>query len=88
MDVVSDLDRLISRRASQDRRQDPDESEELWKEGVRRYHAARSKERRAEWYAYHADQAARLRRTMERLAAVHEAKARQLSSENEGRETA
>jgi hypothetical protein len=73
--VDTELDRLISRRASQDRRQDPDELEEGYIESVRVYNAARSKERRAEWYAYHADQAERLRRTMEPLIALHEARA-------------
>jgi hypothetical protein len=37
--VDAELDRLVSRRASQDRRPDPDEQEELWKASVRRYNA-------------------------------------------------
>ncbi len=79
--IDTELDRLISRRASQDRRQDPDELEPSYAESVRRYNAARSKERRAEWYAYHADQAERLRRTLGRLIEHHEARAQQLLSE-------
>ena len=35
--VDAELDRLISKRASQDRRPDPDEREELWKASVRAY---------------------------------------------------
>ncbi len=59
-----------------------------WKASVRAYNASREAERRAAWASYHQGQAERLRRTMERLAAVHENRARQLSSENEGRKTA
>jgi hypothetical protein len=33
--VDAELDRLISKRASQDRRPDEDEHEELWKASVR-----------------------------------------------------
>jgi len=46
------LDRLISKRASQDRRPDPDEQEELWKESVRRYNARRREENRLAWCGY------------------------------------
>ena len=45
--VDAELDRLISKRASQDRRPDPDEQEELWKASVRRYTARRREEMRA-----------------------------------------
>ena len=42
MDTVdAELDRLISKRASQDRREDPDEREELWKASVRAYEEKR-----------------------------------------------
>ena len=44
--VDAELDRLISKRASQDRRPDPDEQEELWKASVRRYNARRQEEMR------------------------------------------
>jgi hypothetical protein len=77
----TELDRLISRRASQDRRPDPDELEPSYIESVRRYNAAREAERRAEWYSYHLDQAERLRRTMEPLVALHEARAAALCEE-------
>jgi hypothetical protein len=40
----AEWDRLISKRASQDRRPDPDGREELWQESVRRYNARRRDE--------------------------------------------
>jgi hypothetical protein len=50
MDTVDlEFDRLISKRASQDRRPDPDEREELWKASVRAYAARREEELRAAW---------------------------------------
>jgi hypothetical protein len=45
--VDAELDRLISKRASQDRRPDPDEREELWKASVARHNARRAEEMRA-----------------------------------------
>ena len=50
--VDVELDRLISKRASQDRSPDPDEQEELWKESVRRYNARRREENRLSWQSY------------------------------------
>ncbi len=73
------LDRFIDHRARQNGQERPEEA--LWKESVRTYNAARSKERRAQWYAHHMDHAERLRRTLERLVAYHEDKAQQLLSE-------
>ncbi len=81
--VDAELDRLISRRASQDRRQDPDEQEELWKASVRAHNAHRRKERAALWYAHHMDQAERLRRTLERLIEHHETQATRLLEGNQ-----
>ena len=89
MDVVqadAQIDAFIERRSRQSTEQRPEEV--MYAESVRRYNAARSKERRAEWYAYHADQAERLRRSLTVLVAFHEAKAQQLLSENESRESA
>jgi hypothetical protein len=57
--VDAELDRLISRRASQDRRPDPDEREELWQRSVRAYKARRAEEMRAARVEYHRGQAAR-----------------------------
>ncbi len=74
-----ELSRIIERRSRQE--PDRDEREESWKESVRAYNNARSKERRAQWYRHHMDQAERLRRSMTALVEFHEAKAQQLLSE-------
>jgi hypothetical protein len=81
--VDAELDRLISRPASQDRNPDRDEREELWKESVRAYTARRREEMRAAWASYHAEQAARHRRTLEDLIDRHETQAAKLC-EGEG----
>ena len=47
--VDLELDRLISKRASQEMRPDPDEQEELWKASVRAYNARHQDEMRAAW---------------------------------------
>jgi hypothetical protein len=73
MDVATDIDCMIERRSRQSGQERPEEV--MYAESVRRYHARRRKEIRAQWYAYHADQADRLRRTMEPLIAFHEARA-------------
>ena len=79
MDAVDvELDRLIPKRASQYRRPDPDEQEELWKESVRAYNARRQEEIRAAWCEHHQGQAERLRATLEALIARHEERARKL----------
>jgi hypothetical protein len=77
--VEKELDAFIERRSR--REPTPDELEPSYAESVRRYNARRRKEIAAQWYAYHADQAERLRRTMEPLIAFHEAKARELLEE-------
>jgi hypothetical protein len=59
--VDVELDRLISRRASQDRRSDPDEREELWKASVRLYNARRREENRQAWCDYFGHLAGSLR---------------------------
>jgi hypothetical protein len=59
--VDVELDRLISRRASQDRRPVPDEREELWKASVRLYNARRREENRQAWCDYFGLLAASLR---------------------------
>jgi type II secretory ATPase GspE/PulE/Tfp pilus assembly ATPase PilB-like protein len=76
--VDLELDRLISRRALQDRRPDPDEKHELWKAGVRAYTAQRREEIRAAWCEYHQGQAARHRAVLEDLIARHEEQAEKL----------
>ncbi len=78
--VDLELDRLISKRASQDRRPDPDEREELWKASVRAHNARVRAENRAAWSEYHRGQAERLRRNLEGLIAHHETEARKLGN--------
>ncbi len=73
--VDADLDRLISRRASQDRTPDPDELEAGYQESVRRFNARRREENRRAWAAFHEGQADRLRRNLGALIATHEAEA-------------
>jgi hypothetical protein len=73
--VDLELDRLINRRASQDRRPDPDEREELWKAGVRAHNARREEEQRLARLAYHEGQALRLSSTLADLVAFHKAEA-------------
>jgi len=75
--VNAELDRLISRRASQDT-PDPAEQSELWKASVQRHNARRREENRQAWAAFHEGQAASLRQTLENLIAEHEAKAMKL----------
>ncbi len=82
--VDLELDRLISRRASQDRRPDPDEREELWKASVRAHNASRREEMRAAWAEFHEGQAERLRRTLEPLIAFHEARAEKYAKQPKG----
>jgi hypothetical protein len=81
--VDVELDRLISKRASQDRRPDPDEQEEIWKESVRAYTARRREEMRAAWCEYHQGQAARHRAVLEALIARHEERARRLLADED-----
>ncbi len=76
--VDTELDRLISRRASQDRGPTPDEQEELWKMSVRAHHARIRDENRVAWCEYHKGQAERLRASLARLVAHHEEMARKL----------
>jgi hypothetical protein len=82
--VDGELDRLISRRASQDRRPDLDEQEALWKGSVRRYNARREGEMRAAWREHHQGQAARLRVFLEELIADHEQQAERYRDQTEG----
>ncbi len=76
--VDGELDRLISKRASQDRQPDLDEQEDLWKASVRAYAIRRREELRAAWASYHEGQAERHRRTLQDLIAHHETQAAKL----------
>jgi hypothetical protein len=82
--VDAELDRLISRRASQDRRPDPDEQEELWKASVRAYTGRRQEEMRAAWCEFHQGQAARHRAVLEALIARHEEQAEKYRDQHIG----
>jgi type II secretory ATPase GspE/PulE/Tfp pilus assembly ATPase PilB-like protein len=85
MDTVdAELDRLISKRASQDRRPDPDEREALWQASVRRCNSRRREEMRAAWCEHHQGQAARLRAVLEELVADHEQQAERYRDQTEG----
>jgi hypothetical protein len=82
--VDLELDRLISKRASQDRRLDPDEREALWQESVRRFNARRREANRLAWCEHHRGQAARLRAVLEELIAGHEEQAEKYRDQPEG----
>jgi hypothetical protein len=82
--VDAELDRLISKRASQERRPEPDGREELWKASVRAYTARRREEMRAAWCEHHQGQAARLRAALEELIAGHEEQADRYRDQPEG----
>jgi hypothetical protein len=81
--VDLELDRLISRRASQDRRPDPDELEPGYVESVRRFNARVRAENREAWCEYHRDAAARHRAVLEALIARHEREAEKLKTTDE-----
>ena len=76
--VDEELDRLISKRALQDMRPDPDELEPGYVESVRRYNARIHEENRQAWAAFHEGHAARLRANLEALIARHETRAQEL----------
>jgi hypothetical protein len=82
--VDLELDRLIAKRASRERRADPDEQEELWKASVRRYNTRRREEMRAAWCQHHHAQAARLRATLEALISAHEEQAERYTDQPKG----
>ncbi|MDP9476525.1 MAG: hypothetical protein M3R38_12730 [Actinomycetota bacterium] len=82
--VDAELDRLINRRASEDRRPDPTELDDGYVASVRRYNARRRAEARALWHAFHLEQAARIERTAAQLAAGHREKAAELAVNENG----
>jgi hypothetical protein len=81
--VDAELDRLISKRASQDRHPDPDEKEAHYMESVRRFNARRRGVNREAWVNFHRDQAARHRRNLAALVAHHEREAERLQTTEE-----
>jgi len=86
--VDLELGRLISRRASQDRRPDRGEREEAWQASVRAYNEKRWQMARLEWHAFHCGQAARHRAVLEALIAHHEEQAARLMETTQERKTA
>jgi hypothetical protein len=70
------IDALIDKRAAG--REKATVEEMAWKASVRRHHEKLRRRLKAEWYAYHVDQAERLRRTMTALVERHEAEALKL----------
>ncbi len=80
--VDAELDRLISKRATQDRGPDPDELEPGYVESVRAHNARRSEEMKAAWCEYHQLQAARHRSILEALIEHHERRAEELAKQN------
>jgi type II secretory ATPase GspE/PulE/Tfp pilus assembly ATPase PilB-like protein len=82
--VDVELDRLISKRASQDRNPDRDEVEPGYVESVRRFNAHRREEMRAAWCEHHQGQASRLRAVLEELIANHEEQAERYRDQQEG----
>ena len=76
--VDLELDRLVSRRASQDTRPDPDELEPGYVESVRRFNARIREENRRGWCEYHRQQAERHRGILEALVGYHERRAMEL----------
>jgi hypothetical protein len=59
--VDGQLNRMICKQASQDRRLDPDEQEEAWKASVCRYNARRQQENRLAWCDYFGHLSTRVR---------------------------
>ncbi len=79
MDTVdAELERFISRRASQDCGPNPDEEEESWKASARRFNAHRREENRRAWAAFHEGQAERHKAILEALISYHERRAMEL----------
>jgi hypothetical protein len=83
--VESELDRLIERRAREER--DAGRVEELWREAASLHGERRRKETAAAWYGYHIEQAERLRRTLGRLIEHHERQATKLLERKDRHET-
>ena len=76
--VDLELDRLLTRRASQDRTPDPDTLEASYAEFVRRFNTRRRTVNRDAWVNYHLDQAQRHRAVLEDLVSHHEREAERL----------
>ncbi len=64
------------------------ERTDLWLESVRAYNAQRQRQNRAEWYAFHMDQAERIEKTARELAEEHRQQAEELMTDEPRGETA
>ena len=77
--VERELDRLIEKRHDQRRQTEGERlEEELYESSTRAWRERQEAVRRAEWCAYHQDQAARTRAVLEDLIARHEEAAARL----------
>ncbi len=76
--VDRDLERLLCTRSAEDTTPDPTVLEASYVESVRLFHARRRAENRAEWLAYHQDQARRHKAVLEGLVRHHEREAERL----------
>jgi hypothetical protein len=74
------LNALIERRALK-ASAEQERIEDLWKASAAVHREQARQTNRAAWYAYHLDQADRIRRTMTTLVEAHEARARELLGE-------
>ena len=75
------LSKFISVRHERRAREEGEWAEEAaWKESVRRYYAARSRDLNAQWYEYHTAQARRFKAAMDHLVGFHEAQAEKYRS--------
>ncbi len=84
MDTVdAELDRMISRRASQDRTPDPTTLEASYVESVRLFNTRVRGVNREAWVNFHRDQAERHRRNLAALVAHHEREAERLQTTEE-----
>jgi hypothetical protein len=80
--VEADLERLITRRDKDRRKEEGERAREMmWKASVARHNEQRRLQARYEWHLHHVGQADRLRRTLEDLIAYHEAAAEKLLDE-------
>jgi hypothetical protein len=79
--VDTELDRLISRRASTDHREDPQTREELWKMSVRRHHEKIRQRNRWEWVRFFD----RMAQSHARIAQDYERRAEELCTDERKR---
>ena len=79
------MDRLVSKRACEDRHPDPDELGPSYVASVGRYHERVREENRARWRAFHLLQAERIEKAAQALVAEHRRRSGELT-ENQRKE--